>query len=208
MFGTLVDGSPTSAGRLSPPRRSSRCTGPPIRSMQYGTAAKMPLTSVLPSSSFSPSSVSLIAFGWPGRLMISACLRITADLARQDRRRHELEAHLAHLLAESGHLLVARRRASPRASRRAAPGPVPPVVSTRWQPSSSTSSFSVASITGRSSGISRVTVRHARRCDRAAEPFLERRDAFVLVHALRGAVADRDQADQQLFVSSWCRSMR
>ncbi|ABA47662.1 hypothetical protein BURPS1710b_2957 [Burkholderia pseudomallei 1710b] len=46
--------------------------GPPIRSMQYGTAAKMPGTSTLPSAPRSPSSVSLIDFGWPGRFTISA----------------------------------------------------------------------------------------------------------------------------------------
>src|SRR5213082_2174436 len=34
--------------------------GPPMRSRQYGTAGK------------TPSSVSLIAFGWPGRFKISA----------------------------------------------------------------------------------------------------------------------------------------
>src|SRR5204863_4747896 len=39
--------------------------GPPIKSMQYGTAGK------------TPSSVSLIAFGCPGRLRISALPRIT-----------------------------------------------------------------------------------------------------------------------------------
>ena len=40
-------------------------------------------------------------------------------------------------------------------------GPVPPVVSTRWQPRSSTSSFNVRSITGCSSAISRVSSRQA-----------------------------------------------
>src|SRR5215471_2728861 len=39
-------------------------------------------------------------------------------------------------------------------------GPVPPVVSTRWQRSRSTSSTSVVSITGCSSGMRRLTVRH------------------------------------------------
>jgi hypothetical protein len=40
-------------------------------------------------------------------------------------------------------------------------GPVPPVVSTRLQPFRSTSSFSVASITGCSSAMSRVSSRHS-----------------------------------------------
>src|SRR5438874_7912623 len=39
--------------------------GPPMRSRQYGTAGK------------TPSSVSLIAFGWPGRFKISARPRMT-----------------------------------------------------------------------------------------------------------------------------------
>jgi len=39
-------------------------------------------------------------------------------------------------------------------------GPVPPVVSTRWQPRPSTSSFSVFSISGCSSAMRRVSSRH------------------------------------------------
>jgi hypothetical protein len=37
------------------------------------------------------------------------------------------------------------------------------------------------------------------RSDGAREPVLERRDAFVPVHAGGGAVADGDEADDQLF---------
>src|SRR5436190_929721 len=46
--------------------------------MQYGTAAKMPATTCLPSWLFRPSSVSRIDLGWPGRLMTSEPLRTTA----------------------------------------------------------------------------------------------------------------------------------
>ena len=75
-------------------------------------------------------------------------------------------------------------------------GPVPPVVSTRWQPSTSTSSISVRSITGCSSGMSRCD--HApRRLQRGGEPFGESRQSLVLVDAGRRAVGDRDEADQQ-----------
>jgi hypothetical protein len=38
-----------------------------------------------------------------------------------------------------------------------------------------------------------------RRRDRAAKPVLERGDAFILVHPLRGAVADRYEAYNEFF---------
>ena len=97
--------APTSAGTPCRPRRRSRCrdrrsgrgsTGPPRRSRDARRAV----------GSRTPSSVSRIAFGWPGRLRISAPPADDADLPRQDRRRHEVQRHLPHLLAEARHHAV------------------------------------------------------------------------------------------------------
>ena len=45
-------------------------TGPPISSIPYGTAAKIPGTLISPALSLTPSRVSWIALGWPGKLII------------------------------------------------------------------------------------------------------------------------------------------
>ena len=62
-----------------------------------------------------PRSVSAIAFGWPGRLMISARPRITATWRDRIAVGTNAQADAPHLLAEARHLLGRRRRASPRA---------------------------------------------------------------------------------------------
>ena len=128
--------------------------------MQYGTAAKMPGTTCSPPGPFTPSSVSLIALGWPGRLRISALPRITPTC--RDRIAVGTNFRLICRICSPnpGISLSATASVASGVTSRCA-GPVPPVVSTRWQPSPSTSSFSVASITGRSSGIRRFTVFHA-----------------------------------------------
>ena len=46
--------------------------------MQYGTAEKIPGTMDSPAAFFSPSSVSAIALGWLGKLIIKLLSRITA----------------------------------------------------------------------------------------------------------------------------------
>src|SRR5882762_5534193 len=189
--------------------------------MQYGTAAK------IPGAPGSPCSVSRIDFGWPGRLMISACPRITATC--RDRIAVGTNLRLSERICspKPGMTLSAMASvASGVTSRRA--GPVPPVVSTRWQRFSSTSSTSVDEMATIESTLvelvdeRRFDGRHlvgdeARfvapggRGDRRMQPFLERRDAFVAVDAGRGAVADGDQADDQLFfhlASLHCRIKR
>ena len=55
------------------------------------------------SALVSPSSVSAIDLGCPGRLMISARAANHRHLARQNRGGHEAQRHLAHLLAEARH---------------------------------------------------------------------------------------------------------
>ena len=112
---------------------------------------------------------------------------------------------LPHLLAEAGHLLVATASVASGVTSRGA-GPVPPVVSTRSQRASSTSSRSVAAMVGLLVGDEpRLPV--DRVAQRARQPVAQRRDALVLVDAGRGAVADRDQADAHRLVAQ-ARSMR
>src|SRR5262245_39883875 len=115
------------------------------------------------------------------------------NLAREDRGRHEPQAHLPHLLAEPRHHLVrdGERRLRRHVARRR------------------------AGAAGRQHEVAPFGVdeRGERPLDRrllvgnqaldalplrgegAAEPFLERGQAFVLVDAGRGAVADRDEPD-------------
>ena len=63
--------------------------GPPIKSMQYGTPAN------------TASRHSVIAFGWPGRLITSAPSQMPAVWTRQDRRRHHLQRGSPHRLSEA-----------------------------------------------------------------------------------------------------------
>src|SRR6185503_15367813 len=94
--------------------------GPPIRSTQYGTAAN------------TPSSVSRIALGWPGRLMIKAFFRTTATW--RDRiavgTYFKLTARICS--PKPGITLSATARVASGVTSRGA-GPVPPVVRTRLQ---------------------------------------------------------------------------
>ena len=120
----------------------------------------MPCATVSPAAFFAPSSVSRIAFGWPGRLMISARFRITATW--RERIAVGTNARLTCRICSPnpGITLSPTASVASGVTSRAA-GPVPPVVSTRSQPSASTSSASVASICGCSSGISRSTHVHS-----------------------------------------------
>jgi hypothetical protein len=89
----------------------------------------------------------------PGQVDDQALAADHRHLPREDGRRHEAQADLAHLLAEARHLLVATASVASGVTSRGA-GPVPPVVSTSEQPAS-TSSISVALMRSFSSGISR-----------------------------------------------------
>jgi hypothetical protein len=80
--------------------------GPPIRSMQYGTAAKMPAASVCPSAVFEPFQGFLDRLGLAGQVDDEAFVTDDGALARQDGRGHEAQADLAHLLAKARHFLV------------------------------------------------------------------------------------------------------
>ena len=115
--------------------------------MQYGTAGK------------TPSSVSLIAFGCPGRLRISAPPRMTPTWRDSIAVGTYLRLTWRICSPKPGSTLCATASVASGVTSRAA-GPVPPVVSTRWQRTLSTSSISVRSISACSSGISRVSIRH------------------------------------------------
>src|SRR3990167_96893 len=113
----------------------------------------MPGTSGWPSASFRPSSVSAIALGWPGRLMMRHWSRTTATW--RERMAVGTKRRLIWRICspKPGISLCATASvASGVTSRRA--GPVPPVVSTRLQPSL-TSAISVALMRSCSSGIRR-----------------------------------------------------
>ena len=65
--------------------------------------------------------------------MISALAADHRDLARQDRGRHEVQADLAHLLAEARHHAWSATASVASGVTSRGAGPVPPVVSTRSQ---------------------------------------------------------------------------
>ena len=131
----------------------------------------MPFTRDLPFSSFTPSSVSAIALGWPGRLRMSAAWSGVSRSTPTWRERIAVGTkcpEMARICSpKPGISRVATASvASGVTSRRA--GPVPPVVSTRSHPMMSTSSRSVRSMSKRSSAMRRrctltgvrITLRH------------------------------------------------
>jgi len=112
------------------------------------------------------------------------------------RRRDVFEADLPHLLAEAGQHFV-------RYGQRCLGGNV------TWRGAGAAGRQYQVATNGvdeldQSALDERLLVRneprfHApRRGERRGEPFLKSRDAFILVHAGRGAIADRHQSDQQL----------
>ena len=118
--------------------------GPPIKSMQYGTAAKIPGTSCSPASLFNPSSVSAIALGWPGKLMIKHLSRTTAHCRDKIAVGTNFKLICRICSPKPGMSLCATASVASGVTSRSA-GPVPPVVSTRLQPTS-TSSINAALI--------------------------------------------------------------
>jgi hypothetical protein len=92
--------------------------------------------------------------------MISACLRITATWRERIAVGTNFRLSARICSPNPGISLSATASVASGVTSRGA-GPVPPVVSTRWQPFTSTSSFRVASIMTCSSAISRVSSRHA-----------------------------------------------
>ena len=115
----------------------------------------MPGTRLWPCASFSPSSVSAIALGWPGRLMIRLLARTTATW--RERMAVGTKRRLIWRICspKPGSSLSATAKVASGVTSRSA-GPVPPVVSTRWHPAS-TSSRRVWLISACSSAIRRGT---------------------------------------------------
>ncbi len=113
----------------------------------------MPATSCSPFGPFSPSSVSWIDLGWPGRLMIRLLSRMTAHW--RDRIAVGTKRRLICRICspKPGISLCATASVASGVTSRGA-GPVPPVVSTREQPAS-TSSTSAALMPSFSSGMRR-----------------------------------------------------
>src|SRR5262249_38572080 len=121
--------------------------GPSIKSMQYGIAGKTAIKQ------------SRIALGLPGRLTISDFPRIPAT-CRDRIAVGTTFSETARICSPKPSSIFSQTAsvASGVTSRFA--GPVPPVVTIRQHPSVSARSFSVFSMTGRSSGMSRGTGSH------------------------------------------------
>ena len=115
----------------------------------------MPGTSDEPSLPFSPSSVSAIALGWPGRLMIRLRPRITATW--RERMAVGTKCWLMRRICspKPGITLSATASVASGVTSRGA-GPVPPVVRMSEHPASA-SPTSVALMLPCSSGISRAS---------------------------------------------------
>src|SRR5437868_5406516 len=110
----------------------------------------------MPGTSGSPCSVSRIDFGWPGRLMISAPLRITPTWRERIAVGTNFRLIWRICSPKPGITLSATARVASGVTSRGA-GPVPPVVSTRSQRRSSTSSRSAAAMASCSSGMRRAS---------------------------------------------------
>jgi hypothetical protein len=131
--------------------------------------------------------------------MTSALARITGDLARQDRRRHERQADAPHLLAESRHLTVGdgeRRLGRDVARRRAgAAGREDEVAA------------DVVDELAQRRRDDRLLVGDEARFpvdrvqERAREPVAQGRQSLVFVDAGGGAVAHRDDANADAVVA-------
>jgi hypothetical protein len=154
-------------------------------------------TTTLPSSAFTPSSVSLIDFGWPGRFRINACLRITPTW-REDRRWHKVQAYLAHLLTEARHFTVGNRQSGIRGNvtaRRAGTA----CGQNQWQLISSTSSHSVCSMIACSSGSNGSGFQTG--SQRTAQPLFQSGDAFVLINTAGGAAEIDTKPMRKVFIA-------
>ena len=116
----------------------------------------MPCTVCLPDSSFKPSSVWAMALGWPGKLIMRQCLRMTATWRDKIAVGTKFKLICRICSPKPGISLSPMANVASGVTSRMA-GPVPPVVKIKLQLSSSTSCFRVNSISDFSSGIRRVT---------------------------------------------------
>ncbi len=173
--------------------------GPPIRSMQYGTAAKNARHLDLAVGAAQPFERFLDRFRLAGQIhdqrRVIRGFANHRDLPRQDRGRHEVQADLPHLLAEARHFLGRhrerrlRRHVAARGARAA-----------RRQ--HEIAAERVDELDERRRDRRRVVLDEPRlgaprRHERRGEPFGERRNALVLVDAAACAIADRHEADHE-----------
>src|SRR5712664_2015588 len=137
-------------------------------------------------------------FGLAGQVDDERVLAHDRDLPRENRGGNELEADPAHLLTEPGHRFVGYRE---RGLRRDVPRSGAGAAGGQHQ----VAAAAVDQVEERRFDHG-LLVRdeprfHAPRTHQdTREPFLERRNALVPVDAARGAVADRNEPDQQLFI--------
>src|SRR5260221_1088286 len=136
-------------------------------------------------------------FRLAGQVDDEGALAHDRDLPRQNRGGNELEADPAHLLAEPRHRLVGYRE---RGLGRDVPGGGTGAAGGQHEVAAvavdegEERRFDHGSLVG-----DEPRLRAPRRRERAREPLLEGRNALVLVDPARGAVADRNESDQQLF---------
>src|SRR6267378_7746988 len=137
-------------------------------------------------------------FGLAGQVDDEGVLAHDRDLPRENRGGNELEADPAHLLTEPRHRFVGYRE---RGLRRDVPRSRAGAAGSQHQVAAAAVDqveerrFDHRSLVRDKPRLHSPGARHD-----ASEPFLERRNALVLVDAARGAVADRNESDQQLFI--------
>src|SRR5215831_9581392 len=129
----------------------------------------------------------------PGQIDDERALPDHGDLTRQDRRRHEPQAHLSHLLAEPRHHLV--RDGERRLRRDVARGRTGSARRQHEVAPLRVSEFDERPLDRRLLVGDQALDALPLGGERAAEPFLERGEALVFVDAGRRAVADRDEPD-------------
>src|SRR5260221_859130 len=137
-------------------------------------------------------------FGLAGQVDDQRALAHDRDLPRENRGGNELEADPSHLLTEPRHRFVGDRerglrRDVPRSGAGAAGGQHQVAGAAIDQVDERR--FDHGSLVGDKPRLHSPAARN-----RTSEPILERRNALVLVDAPRGAVADRNESDQQLFI--------
>src|SRR5882762_3792250 len=137
-------------------------------------------------------------FGLAGQVDDEGALAHHRDLPRENRGGNELEADPAHLLAEPRQGLVGYgERGLGRDVSRSGPGAAggQHQVAAAAVDEVDQRRFDHGSLVGNKPRFHTPWTRQG-----AREPLLERRNALVLVDAARGAVADRNESDQQLFI--------
>src|SRR5258708_1659783 len=185
-------------GEASPPSRGRLGVGPADKIDAVGDRGENARDDLLAVLVFQAFERFADRFGLAGQVDDERALAHDRDLPRENRGGNELEADPSHLLTEPRHRFVGDRERGlrgdvPRSGAGAAGGQHQMAAAAIDQVEERR--FDHGSLVGDEPRLHSPGARHD-----ASEPFLERRDAFILVDAARGAVADRNESDQQLFI--------